>query len=313
MALVARSVLNRAGLIQSGKVGPGMFLAKDKSVTGVIMGRGQYQPVSDGSINKPRTDEDMNAAKEAIELARNPAGLRGTLEAEGVAANNINYLMGSTGFRTGSAFNDESQNVNVVQYKNHFFNTAGNKDVKTMLAEIENGGTGGGPGAGDYGSNTGNRGNVGFGMDQPKNRAPLSERAKSIISRLTGTTPSSATGLTIGGAPGQMPASKFQAAKESRELEQQTEQRNAARRQITEKSQEMVQSALAAIAQQNGVNSQAIQAAQTAVQMAMSQASNQPMVLSGGAGGGSGGPGGVGKTIAAGLASSLNPLKGILK
>ena len=313
MALVARSVLNRAGLIQSGKVGPGMFLAKNKSVTGVIMGRNQYQPVSDGSINKPRTDEQMSAAKEAIELARNPAGLRGTLEAEGVAANNINYLMGATGFRTGSAFNDESQNVNVVQYKNHFFNTAGNKDVKTMLAEIENGGTGGGPGAGDYGSNTGNRGNVGFGMDKPENRAPLSERAKSIIARLTGTTPSSATGLTIGGAPGQMPSSKFQAAKESRDLEQQTEQRNAARRQITEKSQEMVQSALAAIAQQNGVNSQAIQAAQTAVQMAMSQASNQPMVLSGGAGGGSGGPGGVGKTIAAGLASSLNPLKGILK
>ena len=306
MALVARSVLNRAGLIQSGKVGPGMFLAKDKSVTGVIMGRGQYQPVSDGSINKPRTDEQMSAAKEAIELARNPAGLRGTLEAEGVASNNVNYLMGSTGFRTGSAFNDESQNVNVVQYKNHFFNTAGNKDVKTMLAEIENGGTGGGPGAGDYGSNTGNTGNVGFGMDKPEQRAPLSERAKSIIAKLTGTTPSSATGLTIGGAPGQMPASKFQAANESRELEQQTEQRNNARRQITEKSQEMIQTALSAIAQQNGVNSQAIQAAQTAVQMAMSQSSNQPMMV----GGGGSAPQ---KSIASTLSSSLNPLKGILK
>ena len=306
MALVARSVLNRAGLIQSGKVGPGMFLAKDKSVTGVIMGRGQYQPVSDGSINKPRTDEQMSAAKEAIELARNPAGLRGTLEAEGVASNNINYLMGSTGFRTGSAFNDESQNVNVVQYKNHFFNTAGNKDVKTMLAEIENGGTGGGPGAGDYGSNTGNRGNVSFGMDKPEQRAPLSEKAKSIIAKLTGTKPSSATGLTIGGAPGQMPASKFQAAKESRELEQQTEQRNTARRQITEKSQEMIQTALSAIAQQNGVNSQAIQAAQTAVQMAMSQSSNQPMMV----GGGGSAPQ---KSIASTLSSSLNPLKGILK
>ena len=307
MALVARSVLNRAGLIQSGKVGPGMFLAKDKSVTGVIMGRGQYQPVSDGSIDKPRTDEDMNAAKEAIELARNPAGLRGTLEAEGVASNNINYLMGATGFRTGSAFNDPSQNVNVVQYKNHFFNTAGNKGVKTMLAEIENGGTGGGPGAGDYGSNTGDRGSVDFGMDKSKAKTPLSEKAKSLIAQITGGKASSSTGLTIGGAPGALPASKFQATDQpSTELEKQTDERNKARRAITEKSQSMIQTALAAIAQQNGVNSQAVKAAQTAVQMAMEQSNNQPMMV----GGGGSAPQ---KSIASTLSSTLNPLRGILK
>jgi spore germination cell wall hydrolase CwlJ-like protein len=307
MALVARSVLNRAGLIQSGKVGPGMFLAKDKSVTGVIMGRGQYQPVSDGSIDKPRTDEDMNAAKEAIELARNPAGLRGTLEAEGVASNNINYLMGATGFRTGSAFNDPSQNVNVVQYKNHFFNTAGNKGVKTMLAEIENGGTGGGPGAGDYGSNTGDRGSVDFGMDKSKAKTPLSEKAKSLIAQITGGKASSSTGLTIGGAPGALPASKFQATDQpSTELEKQTDERNKARRAITEKSQSMIQTALAAIAQQNGVNSQAVKAAQAAVHMAMEQSNNQPMMV----GGGGSAPQ---KSIASTLSSTLNPLRGILK
>ena len=307
MALVARSVLNRAGLIQSGKVGPGMFMANDESVTGVIMGRNQYQPVRDGSIDKPRTDEDMNAAKEAIELARNPAGLRGTLEAEGVASNNINYLMGATGFRTGSAFNDPSQNVNVVQYKNHFFNTAGNKGVKTMLAEIENGGTGGGPGAGDYGSNTGNRGSVDFSMDKSKAKTPLSEKAKSLIAQITGGKASSSTGLTIGGAPGALPASKFQATDQpSTELEKQTDERNKARRAITEKSQSMIQTALAAIAQQNGVNSQAVKAAQTAVQMAMEQSNNQPMMV----GGGGSAPQ---KSIASTLSSSLNPLRGILK
>ena len=307
MALVARSVLNRAGLIQSGKVGPGMFMANDESVTGVIMGRNQYQPVRDGSIDKPRTDEDMNAAKEAIELARNPAGLRGTLEAEGVASNNINYLMGATGFRTGSAFNDPSQNVNVVQYKNHFFNTAGNKGVKTMLAEIENGGTGGGPGAGDYGSNTGNRGSVDFSMDKSKAKTPLSEKAKSLIAQITGGKASSSTGLTIGGAPGALPASKFQATDQpSTELEKQTDERNKARRAITEKSQSMIQTALAAIAQQNGVNSQAVKAAQTAVQMAMEQSNNQPMMV----GGGGSAPQ---KSIASSLSSSLNPLRGILK
>jgi hypothetical protein len=249
----------------------------------------------------------MNAAKEAIELARNPAGLRGTLEAEGVASNNINYLMGATGFRTGSAFNDPSQNVNVVQYKNHFFNTAGNKGVKTMLAEIENGGTGGGPGAGDYGSNTGDRGSVDFGMDKSKAKTPLSEKAKSLIAQITGGKASSSKGLTIGGAPGALPASKFQATDQpSTELEKQTDERNKARRAITEKSQSMIQTALAAIAQQNGVNSQAVKAAQAAVHMAMEQSNNQPMMV----GGGGSAPQ---KSIASTLSSSLNPLRGILK
>ena len=32
--------------------------------------------------------------------------------------------MAATGFRTGSAFNDPSQNVNVTKFKNHYFNTA---------------------------------------------------------------------------------------------------------------------------------------------------------------------------------------------
>ena len=41
-------------------------------------------------------------------------------------AKKINKLMGATGFRTGDAFNDPSQNVNVTQHGNHHFNTAGN-------------------------------------------------------------------------------------------------------------------------------------------------------------------------------------------
>ena len=306
MALVARSVLNRAGLIQSGKVGPGMFMANDQSVTGVIMGPGQYQPVSDGSINAARTDEQMKTAHEAIELARKPAKLRTTLVGEGIADGDINYLMGATGFRTGSAFNDESQNVNVVKYKNHFFNTAGNKEVKTMLAEIENGGTGGGPGSGDYGSSTGNRSGSSFGMDRPPAPKPMSEAAKAFIASIMGGEASSSTGTRIGAGGTSAPESKFQAAKESRDLERQTQQRNDARRQINERSHEMIQAALSAVAQQNGVNSQAIQAAQAAVQMAMNSGQpNTPIPVGGGSA--------PTKSIASSLMSTLNPLRGILK
>ncbi len=309
MSLVARSVLNRAGLIQSGKVGPGMFMANDKSVTGVIMGRHQYEPVSSGSINDSRSAAQMQSAKEAIEMARNPANLRGTLEAEGLQAAQINYLMASTGFRTGSAFNDPSQNVNVVKYKNHFFNTAGNKDVKHSLAEIENGGTGGGYGAGDYGPSTGNGGTgSSFDMDSGKPRAPLSPKAKSIIASITGGKASSATGLRIGAGGNSAPESKFlpPTGTNQSSIQSQTDERNNARNTITEKSQQMIQTALSAIAQQNGVNSQAILAAKQAVQVAMSSSNNnQPMMVGGGSS--------PTKSIASTLQSTLNPLRGILK
>ena len=136
MALVARSVMNRAGLIQSGKVGPGMFMANDKSITGVIMGRGQYQPVSDGSINTQRSDAQMAKAAAAIELAKNVNQLRTKLKASGMSEGDINKLIASTGFRTGAAFNDPSQNVNVVKFKSHYFNTAGNAGLKATSARI---------------------------------------------------------------------------------------------------------------------------------------------------------------------------------
>lgn len=136
MALVARSVMNRAGLIQSGQASTGTFLARDPSITGVIMGRGQYQPISDGSINTPRSQGQLEQAQQAINIASNPADLRGRLEATGKSSDEINKLMASTGFRTGSAFNDPSQNVNVTKYKNHYFNTAGNPNIAVSKATI---------------------------------------------------------------------------------------------------------------------------------------------------------------------------------
>jgi len=136
MALVARSVLNRAGLIQSGKASTGTFLANDSSITGVIMGRGQYQPISDGSINTPRTDAQMATALEAIKTAQNVDKLRGILKSEGYDDDKVTKMLAATGFRTGSAFNDPSQNVNVTQHKNHFFNTAGNEGLLIVGGSI---------------------------------------------------------------------------------------------------------------------------------------------------------------------------------
>jgi hypothetical protein len=136
-ALVARSILNRAGLIQSGTVGKGTFLANDSSITGVIYGKNQYQVVRDGSINKNFSKAELDSARKAIAIARNPADLRGRLEAQNIPPNEINSAMAATGFRTGSAFNDPSQNVNVTKFGNHYFNTAGNSTLKTPNADVK--------------------------------------------------------------------------------------------------------------------------------------------------------------------------------
>ena len=304
MALVARAVLNRAGLIQSGKVQPGMFMANDRTVTGVIMGRNQFEPVRDGSLNKNRSAADMASAKEAIDMARNPAGLRGTLEAEGIPAGQINYLMAATGFRTGSAFNDPSQNVNVVKYKNHIFNTAGNKDVTHHLAEIENGGTGGGHGAGDYGSGGG--GNYRFGLDSgsggPNGSPP---RRSTTIDFLGGGPTAPRRGKEVYSSSG---LTRHGQLSETQQVMRITEERNQARQLINQRTSEMVNTALEAVKRSNGANAQVITQAQAAIQQVMAAGSSksQPQFIPSGGGGQK-------MSTAAALNSFANPLKGIFK
>ena len=132
MSLVARAILNRAGLIQSGKVGAGTFNAKSGSITDVIMARGggfaQFSPVDDGRIKNKLSDSQINQAKDAITLAQNPAQLMSALKSEGLDDNSIKKLIASTGFRNYDAAGyDASQDVNEVKFKRHTFNTAGNR------------------------------------------------------------------------------------------------------------------------------------------------------------------------------------------
>ena len=138
MSLVARAILNRAGLIQSGKVGAGTFNAKSGSITDVIMARGggrvQFSPVDDGRIKNKLSDSQINQAKDAITLAQKPSELMTALKGEGLDDASIKKLVASTGFRTGAAFDDPSQNVNVSKYKNHYFNTAGNTGLAVPQA-----------------------------------------------------------------------------------------------------------------------------------------------------------------------------------
>jgi hypothetical protein len=127
MAAVARSVLNRAGLIQSGRVTPGTFNSAGGSISQVISASKQYTPYAQGKLNRALKPDEIKRAKAALEIAQNQADMRGRLEAVGVPASTINLIMASTGFRNYDAAGvDLSQKVNEVKFGRHTFNTAGN-------------------------------------------------------------------------------------------------------------------------------------------------------------------------------------------
>ena len=148
------------------------------------------------------------------------------------------------------------------------------------------------------------------GEDAKKKQEELSPKVKKMA-EMFGKSSSSA-GMRIGGgrgASGAAPPSQFQQARKEKKLEQQTKNRNDARRQVTERSQEMIKEVMAAVAQQNGVNSQAIQAAQQALAQVAgaSRGGGQPQLISTGGGGSNIG------SIASTLQSTLNPLRGLLR
>ena len=137
MAAVARSVKNRAGLIQSGEVGSGTFMSDSGSITDVIEGSGQYQPFREGKLNRSLTEEERARARKALNLEKDKAAFRDALKQSGMNDTDINNIEASTGFRTHSAGYDGSQDVNPTRLGGHQFNTAGNAKMLTPSAKIE--------------------------------------------------------------------------------------------------------------------------------------------------------------------------------
>ena len=128
MAAVARAVINRSGLVQSGRMRASQFGAESGSITDIIKAPGQFTPYKQGKLDRELSQEERSRAYSALQVARNEADYRGKLEAEGVPSDVINKMTAVTGFRNYNAGAplDSSQQVNEVQYKSHSFNTAGN-------------------------------------------------------------------------------------------------------------------------------------------------------------------------------------------
>ena len=92
------------------------------------------------------------------------------------------------------------------------------------------------------------------------------------------------------------------------ELVQQTEQRNEAQRTVKEKSSTLLNTAIDAIAQQNGMNANAIAAAKQAITQVMAKGSPSPKLMPTGGGGGSS----TRKGSASSFNSMANTLRGLL-
>tara|TARA_R110002012_G_scaffold55895_2_gene142710 strand:+ start:1079 stop:6181 length:5103 start_codon:yes stop_codon:yes gene_type:complete len=133
MAVVARSILNRVGLLKSGDVRKGSFNDKEASIIGVLTGNLQYAPFSDGRLFDFRDNKELKDAESALKLALNPELLREILGSKGVPKDRIENLLASTGFRSLDAKYDSSQDINPTVFGNHEFNTAGNTNKKSPI------------------------------------------------------------------------------------------------------------------------------------------------------------------------------------
>ena len=165
----------------------------------------------------------------------------------------------------------------------------------------------------EYAGGNSLQGHIGEGdregsRDLKKTHKELTPELKKKMEKMLSAS-SGSTGMKLGGISGAKSGtsqSQFQEVRQKKKLHQQTKERNAARQQITERSQEMIKEVMSAVAQQNGVNSQAILAAQQALASIAGQTGgNQPqMIPSSSSGLGS---------IASTLQSTLNPLRGLIR
>jgi len=126
MALVARSINNRYNLINNGIVKPGKFNSSGETLKDIMLGSGQYEPVGTGKVLSPLSKAEKEKVREAISLANNTEKLTEELREQGKSEQQISNFLNSTGFRTLTAKDDPSQNINRTQFKRHVFNTAGN-------------------------------------------------------------------------------------------------------------------------------------------------------------------------------------------
>jgi hypothetical protein len=180
-------------------------------------------------------------------------------------------------------------------------------------------------GSGDvtFGSGSYSSSSSGGGYTEGRNPSPVNAFLGRFDPKRASASAESIYGDKAYSSSGMLPGEKEKAET----LKKITEDRNDARQQINTKTQEIIRTALDAVAENNGANQQMVQQAAAQIQnlLARSQSSPQPQfVPTGGGGGGISGSGlgraiggstgaAIGGTTAAVLNSFNNPLKGIFR
>ena len=140
LALVANAILNRKLMLDQGEP-LSTYSTEGNTIRDILLAPGQFEPVTGRGlkVSRPITEKQKDSVYKAIELANNKAMLENKIkeEIDRISLDNIRSLLNATGFRTPDARKDKSQDINVVKYKGHKFNTAGNPDKKLFELEMD--------------------------------------------------------------------------------------------------------------------------------------------------------------------------------
>ena len=140
LALVANAILNRKLMLDQGEP-LSTYSTEGNTIRDILLAPGQFEPVTGRGlkVSRPITEEQKDLVYKAIELANNKAMLENKIkeEIDRISLDNIRSLLNATGFRTPDARKDKSQDINVVKYKGHKFNTAGNPNKKLFELEMD--------------------------------------------------------------------------------------------------------------------------------------------------------------------------------
>ncbi len=122
-ALAVNSFFNRIAMVRSGQVPASHYNAKSGSATDILTAPAQYQSYEHEKHLRNWSQSQIEEMMQAISIAENRQFLLDMLKSKEPSLRKRQALINATGFRTGDAFEDNSQNYNRAKYHGHIFNS----------------------------------------------------------------------------------------------------------------------------------------------------------------------------------------------
>ena len=254
MAMAAKTIMNQAGLVDSG------------SSSSVLGGAKSLSDILDnlGAGNKMYSQGQMNKADAALQGAMDNDWLAGMITGKGFSEPQAYALMNSTTYKKGGAYSP-SFNASSVKFGGNTFSTLGNHDFNDWMAKS----TLGGPGTGLGGSGVSTK-------ETDTKKKSGNEAQQQVFNTSYGggaTQASSASGSTGNilntgkkGGPSGTGGNEDSQKKESYALKKAYQNRAYARENITDRTRRLVQETMAAVEAHNSSVRANVAAAQSAIE-----------------------------------------------